>query len=94
MDDVQHVAFIDPHGMGREGIEDRKVQFYMRIKEIEERMGDPKVILDSFIVSPTPLAEIPQQTRTMNKEEWEARNVVFQKDDHAGYIAKIIGKLF
>jgi len=91
--DLQHVAFVDPHGMGREGIEDRKVQFYEKIKEIEEELGDPQVILDSFIVSPTPLAEIPQQTRTMNREEWEARNVLFQRDDPNGYIAKIIGEL-
>lgn len=92
-DDLQHVAFVDPHGMGREGIEDRKVQFYKTIKGIEEELGDPKVILDSFIISPTPLAEIPQQTREMNREEWEARNVLFQRDDPNGYIAKLIGAL-
>jgi hypothetical protein len=92
-DDLQHVAFVDPHGMGREGIEGPKVQFYKKIKEIEEDLGDPEVVLDSFIVSPTPLAEIPQQIREMNREEWEARNVYFQKDDPNGYIAKIIGEL-
>jgi len=58
--------------MGREGIESPKVQFYEKIKEIENELGDPQVILDSFIVSPTPLAEIPQQTRSMSSEEWEA----------------------
>jgi len=91
--DTQHVAFVDPHGMGREGIADRKVQFYKKIKEIEEKLGDPKVILDSFIVSPTPLAEIPQQTRSMNREEWEACNVLFQTDDQREYIGKLFGKL-
>ncbi len=69
--DLQHVAFVDPHGMGREGIESPKVQFYKKIKEIEEELGDPEVVLDSFIVSPTPLAEIPQQTREMSRKEWE-----------------------
>jgi hypothetical protein len=91
--DLQHVAFVDPHGMSREGIEDRKVQFYKKIKEIEEELDDPNVILDSFIVSPTPLVEIPQQTQEMSREEWEARNVLFQRDDPNGYIAKLIGAL-
>jgi len=91
--DLQHVAFVDPHGMGREGIEDPKVQFYKNIKEIEEELGDPKVILDSFIVSPTHLADIPQQTHSMSIEEWEACNVFFQKDDPNGYIAKLIDVL-
>ena len=91
--DLQHVAFVDPHGMGREGIEDRKVQFYKKIKEIEEELRDPQVILDSFIVSPTPLAEIPQQTRSMSIEEWEARNVLFQIDNQHEYIGKLFDKL-
>jgi hypothetical protein len=53
-DDLRHVAFVDPHGMGREAIEDPKVLFYKEIKGIEEELGDPEVVLDSFIVSPPP----------------------------------------
>ncbi len=91
--DLQHVAFVDPHGMGREGIGDPKVQFFKKIKEIEEELGDPQVILDSFIVSPTPLAEIPQHTQSMNKEAWEACHVLFQKDDPERYIEKLFDRL-
>jgi hypothetical protein len=90
---LQHVVFIDPHGMGREGVESPKIQFYKTIKEIEEDLGDPQVILDSFIISPTLLADMPQQTQTFSREAWEARNVLFQMDDDQGYIGKLFDKL-
>jgi hypothetical protein len=79
--------------MGREGVESPKIQFYKTIKEIEEDLGDPQVILDSFIISPTLLADMPQQTQTFSREAWEARNVLFQMDDDQGYIGKLFDKL-
>jgi len=85
----QFITFVDPHGMGREGFEDSKVQFYKTIKELEKdpKLFDPDVVLNSFIISPTRFTDIPRQTQSM--EEWENRNVLFQVDDKAGYIGKI-----
>ena len=52
----QQVIFVDPKGIRNLGPSDPKIQFYKTIKEIEQRLGDPAVRLQSFIVSNTPSA--------------------------------------
>jgi len=52
--DLQHVVFVDPKGVRNLAPTDPKIKFYKTIKEIEARLGDPKVLLNSFIVSNTP----------------------------------------
>lgn len=50
----QHVIFVDPKGIRNLGPTDPKIQFHETIKEIEQRLGDATVRLQSFIVSNTP----------------------------------------
>jgi hypothetical protein len=55
----QYVSFVDPKGLRNVGtLEDEKVQFYKTIKELERQLGDPTVILNSFIISVTKPREI------------------------------------
>ena len=62
------------------------------IKTIEGdlRTQDPNVTLNSFIVSNTRLPEVSWWDDGMTKEEFEERHVLFQKEDKATYIAKIL----
>ena len=48
------MIFVDPKGIRNLGPTDPKVQFHETIKEIEQRLGDATVRLQSFIVSNTP----------------------------------------
>lgn len=84
--DQQYVSFIDPHGLQFEGPGSEKVLFYQRIKDIENRLGDSKVVLNSFIISPTLYHQlnwgIPQ-------EELEQQHVLFMYDDREKYIEKM-----
>ena len=83
----QYINFIDPHGMGREPITSDKVRLHSRIKsEIESRLPDPSVKLNSFILSPTKHVELPDQSISVS--DWNTNNVFFMEDD------KYIGKLF
>ena len=51
----QHVIFVDPKGIRNLGPRDPKIQFHETIKEIEQRLGDPRRrASSSFIVSNTP----------------------------------------
>src|SRR5205823_5640287 len=44
----QHIAFLDPKGIRNLlGAEDSKISFYKTIKELEARLGDPSVELNS-----------------------------------------------
>ena len=57
----QYVSFVDPKGIRNLGLTDPKIQFVDTIKEIEQRLGDPNVVLSSFIVSNTPAFRMEQQ---------------------------------
>jgi len=91
--DRQHVSFIDPKGLRNlEGPEDPKIQFHETIKDLERQLGDPAVILNSFIISSTPAQQVEWWNRRMTKEDFEARNVLFQREDRTTYIEKLLAK--
>ena len=55
------------------GLDDDKIAFYRTIKSIEEdlRVQDPKVTLNSFIISNTRLPEVGWWDGGMTKEQFE-----------------------
>jgi hypothetical protein len=93
--DRQHVAFVDPKGIRNLGATDPKIQFYDTIKEIEQRLGDPKVLLSSFIVSNTP-SHTMKMLWGMDKLAMQKCHVLFQEEDKDTYIrymlTTILGK--
>lgn len=86
---MQHVAFVDPKGIRNLGATDPKVRFYETIKEIEERLGDPKVILDSYIVSNTPSHTMKKQW-DMDKATMQDRHILFQDEDRDTYVGSML----
>ncbi|MEF3272928.1 MAG: hypothetical protein K6356_00785, partial [Chloroflexus sp.] len=68
-------------------------RFHQTIKDLERQLGDPTVILNSFIVSSTPFAQVAWWDSRMTKSEFEARNVLFQHEDRASYIEKLVRKI-
>lgn len=87
--DRQYVTFVDPKGVRNIGWTDPKIQFYRTIKDIEQRLADPRVVLNSFIVSNTP-------SHTMRllwgkaKVEMEACNILFQEEDRDRYVRSML----
>ena len=80
---------MDPKGIRNLGSSDPKIQFYETIKEIEQRLGDPTVRLQSFIVSNTPSSTMRRQWG-MEKSEMQQRHVLFQEEDKDSYVRKIL----
>ncbi|MCY3944322.1 MAG: hypothetical protein OXG18_11280 [Gemmatimonadetes bacterium] len=89
-DGKQQVIFVDPKGIRNLPPNDPKIQFFETIKVIEERLGDPDVSLQSFIVSNTPSATM-RMLWNMEKSEMEKRNVLFQAEDKDSYIGRMLG---
>ena len=91
----QYVTFVDPKGLRQldYGSSNRKIQFYKTIKEIETRLADPAVILNSFIVSPTPYQNIPMWGEGMSKQELRECHVLFQNDEKYTYIHTLLTKV-
>lgn len=84
--DKQYVTFIEPHGLLYEGPASEKVLFHKRIKDIEKRLNNPCVILNSFILSWT---RYPQLKWGNTQKELEDKHVLFMTDDRDGYIEKL-----
>ena len=87
--DQQQVIFVDPKGIRNLPRNDLKIQFYETIKEIEQRLGDPAVRLQSFIVSNTPSATM-QRMWGMEKSEMQKRHILFQEEDRYSYVGTML----
>ena len=85
----QQVIFVDPKGIRNLGPSDPKIQFYKTIKEIEQRLGDPVVRLQSFIVSNTPSMTMHMLWH-MEKSEMQKRHVLFQEEDKDSYVGTML----
>ncbi len=88
-DKRQYVTFVDPKGLVKLGVDNEKIEFHQTIKEIEERLGDPNMVLNSYIVSVSSSQEIENRWGR-DKSYLTARNVVFQKEDRDSYISAIL----
>ena len=81
----QDVIFVDPKGIRNLGPSDPKIQFYRTIKAIEQRLGDPAVRLQSFIISNTPSTTM-RMLWGIEKSEMQMRNILFQEEDTDSYV--------
>jgi hypothetical protein len=87
--DRQRVAFVDPKGVRNVGLKDPKISFYETVKGIEQRLADPNVALESFIVSNTP-SHVMRKQWGIEKTDMAKRNILFQDEDRDSYIATLL----
>ena len=85
--DRQHVVYIDPKGIRNLGWDDAKLRFSETVKDIEKRLADPNIVLDSFIISNTPSNEM-EQLWGRSKADMIERHILFQEED--SYISKML----
>lgn len=89
VDGKQHVIFVDPKGIRNLPPTDPKIQFHETIKEIEKRLGDANLHLQSFIVSNTP-SHTMKMLWNMEKREMQKRHVLFQEEDKDTYVRALL----
>ena len=89
----QRVSFIDPKGIRNlRGFDDPKIQLYKLLKtEIEPRLGDPNIFLDSFIISNTPYEDVSFWNPAEDKSICKKNHIVFQMDED--YIGELLGMI-
>ncbi len=88
----QHVAFVDPKGIRNLSKDDPKIKFFETIKEIERRLGDPGVALESFIISNTPSHVLERQWGE-DKAAMQAAHILFQEEDQESYIPTMLTRI-
>ncbi len=86
----QYVAFIEPHGLLHDGISSPKVTFYSKVKEIQTRLNDPDVILNSFILSWTSRDKLQWG---LSKDEFENHHIYFMMEDKSDYVERMVAKI-
>lgn len=91
-DGKQYVAFVDPKGLGRvHGFDDPKVRFHAKVKEIEANLGDPAMVLSSFIVSNTHRGNVAWwKDGTATEQDFANHHILFQKDHRGSYIEALL----
>lgn len=89
-EDKQYITFIEPHGLLHEGPASEKVLFHKRIKDVEQRLNDPHIILNSVILSWTPYSELKWG---QTQKQLEDLHVLFMNDDRNSYIDKLLYRL-
>jgi len=93
----QHITFIDPKGLRQvNGFDNPKLRFYQTVKEkIEKRVRekDPNVILNAFIVSPTPFTDVRHWRDGDRIIDFNDRNVYFMNEQKGIYVRKMLEKV-
>lgn len=91
--DKQQIAFVDPKGILRlQGLNDPKIMFHEKIKELQDRLGDNNVTMSSFIISNTPLEAVKWWTNG-DSLEFNKRNVFFQEEEKDTYIKMMLERI-
>ena len=89
-DGIQYLSFIEPHGLQHEGPGHRKIEFHQVIKDIQNRLSDTGVVLNSFIVTPTRFAKL---NWGKSIDELEDMHVLFMNDQPDEYVGKIADQM-
>ncbi|MDG6913094.1 MAG: DEAD/DEAH box helicase family protein [Nitrososphaerota archaeon] len=90
----QFLTFVDPHGLVHcQGIDDPKIRFHEEVKSLQALLGNPNVVLSSFVVSPTPFDFVSTWRETGDKATFLEHGVVFQRDDPDSYIETLVHEI-
>lgn len=90
----QFVNFVDPHGLLQTGEADPKIRFATDIKKIEQRLNDPQVQLNSFVLSPTKYELLNWREDPAAREALAQKHVLFMDRgsvDEPHYIDQLFG---
>jgi len=87
----QFVTFVDPKGIRNlQGPDDPKIRFYRTVRDLESRLGDANITLNSFILSNTPYQQVSWWDGGMTLADFESHHVLFTKPDGDDYIGKML----
>ena len=92
--DRQYVSFVDPKGLLHvQGTDDLKIRFHERVKGLEQRLGDARVTLNSFVVSVTPHKQVGWWGGGMSEQDFENHHILFRDEQKLSHLNALFGKL-
>jgi len=97
--DKQWLTFINPKGLRNLDLSHPKLGLYKEVKTLEATLagqakaGEPPLVLNAFVLSPTKFADLLNLGDTTIKTDLENRNVLFMEDGASTYLKKLFGVL-
>lgn len=76
----QWLNFVDPKGIRQMDLHDPKLGLYKEVKELETKIADPNLVLNSFILSITKLKDWVNMELTA--EELAERHILFMENNY------------
>ena len=93
-DEKQYISFIDPKGIRNLNPDNNaKINLSSKIKEVEAKLDNQDVVLNSFIISNTRYHDMADLHSSISKSELKEKNVLFQQDDKNSYIGVMFEKI-
>ena len=83
----QCLNFIDPKGIRQMNLTDPKLGLYKEVKVLQDKLGDPMLTLNAFILSGTAFGDLLNVT--CKQQELEERNVLFMDEGGPAYLKKM-----
>ena len=89
---MQWLSFVDPKGIRQMNLNDPKLGLYREVKVLQEKLTDPNLILNAFILAPTAYTDLLNVTCT--EQELEERNLLFMKEaGQSRYLESMFGRM-
>lgn len=85
----QWLSFVDPKGIRNMSENDPKFGLYQEVKTLQAKIGDPNLVLNSFILSITDLADWTNMTKT--EEELAEQHILFMNNE--AYLAEMFRRM-
>ena len=91
----QWLSFVDPKGLRNLDLSHPKLGLYREVKTLETKLatqakaGEPQLILNAFILSPTKFTDLLNVGDPKKKGELEERNVLFMDEGGMKYLPKM-----
>jgi hypothetical protein len=90
----QFVTFVNPKGLRNlSGPKDPIITFFNKVKEFEEKLKDPNLVLNSFIISDTPLAQVSWWDKQLDEKGFLEHHVLFQTSTAYDYLDTLVKRL-
>ena len=87
---AQWLNFIDPKGLRQMNLNDPKLGLYKEVKVLQEKLGDPMLTLNAFIVSGTQFSSLLNVS--CKQADLEERHVLFMSDGGQVYLQKMFAR--
>lgn len=95
----QWLTFVDPKGLRNLDLTHPKLGLYKEVKTLEATLekqakpGEPKLILNAFVLSPTKFSDLLNVGDPTKKAELEGRHVLFMEDGGDTYLQKMFSRV-